>query len=92
MCPMATVSIRELGQNASGVISDVAKNGRPIVVTKHGAPVAAVIAINPDELEDLVLSKAPQFLEDFAAADDDVRKGRTVNAGDFFAQLDLEDS
>lgn len=89
---MATVSIRELGQNASGVIADVSKNGRPIVVTKHGAPVAAVIAINNDDLEDLVLSKAPQFLADFEAADDDVRKGKTVNAGDFFDQLDLESS
>ncbi len=89
---MTTVTVRDLGRNASGVISDVSKNGRPVVVTKHGVPVAVVMAIDAGDLEDLVLSKAPQFLDDFMAADDDVRKGRTTNAGDFFAQLDLEDS
>jgi hypothetical protein len=71
------------------VISDVVKTQKPTVVTKRGAPVAVVMAI---DLEDPVLSKASRFLDDFMAAEDDVRMGRTANAGDFFAQLDLQDS
>ncbi len=85
---MTTVSIRELSRNASGVVSDVASSGRPAVVTKHGTPVAAVIAIDPSDLEDLVLSKAPSFLADMVAADEDLREGRTRNAADVFAELE----
>lgn len=87
---MATVSVRDLGRNASSVISDVVKTRQPAVVTKRGAPVAVVMALDPDDLEDLVLSKAPQFLDDYKAAEEDVQNGRTVDADEFFAQLDLE--
>lgn len=39
---MSTVSIRELANNASAVVDDVARTRRPTVVTKHGKPDAAV--------------------------------------------------
>jgi hypothetical protein len=43
-----------------------------------------------DDLEDLVLSKAPQILDDYKAAEEDARNGRTVSASEFFEQLELE--
>ena len=84
---MSTVSIRELSRNASGVVADVAASGRPAVVTRHGVPVAAVVPINDGDIEDLVLARAPQYLEDIAAADEDLREGRTRGADDVFADL-----
>lgn len=85
---MPTVSIRDLSRNASGVVAEVASSGRPAIVTKHGAPVAAVIAIDPGDLEDLVLSHASSYLDDMTAADEDLRAGRTRNAADVFAELE----
>ena len=86
---MSTVSIRELSRNASGVVRDVAATGRPAVVTKHGVPVAAVVPFDAADLEDFILAKAPQYLADMAAADEDLREGRTESADDVFEELDL---
>lgn len=85
---MCIVGIRELARNASGVVSDVARTRRPALVTRHGAPVVAVIPIEPDDLEDLILSKAPEYLGDLIAADEDLLTGKTRSAPDVFAELD----
>ena len=85
---MGTVSIRELSRNAGGVINEVASTGRPAVVTRHGTPVAAVVPIDPGDLEDLVLAKAAHYLADFVAADDDFEAGRTRPALDVFDEPD----
>ncbi len=85
---MGTVSMRDLSRNASGVVDEVARTGRPALVTKHGAPVAALVPVDQSELEDLVLAKAPAYLADLAAADEDLAAGRTRLAGEVFDDLD----
>jgi len=87
---MGTVSIRELSRNASSVVADVAKSGRPAIVTKHGAPVAALVPIDETELEDMVLARAPEYLADMAAAEEDLVAGRDRPAAEVFAELDAE--
>jgi prevent-host-death family protein len=85
-----TVSIRDLSRNASSVVDEVARTGRPAIVTKHGAPVAALVPVDEAELEDLVLAKAPEYLEDLATADEDLAAGRTRSDADLFEELDAE--
>lgn len=85
---MATVSIRELSRNASNVVDKVARTGRPALVTRHGAPVVAVVPIDETELEDLVLAKAPEYLADMVAADEAMAAGRTRPADTVFDELD----
>ena len=53
---MGTIGIRDLSRNASQVIDRVSSTGNPMIVTKHGRPVAALIAVDPDALEDFVLA------------------------------------
>lgn len=89
---MGTVSIRELSRNASGVVDDVARTGRPALVTKHGAPVAALVPIDESELEDMVLARVPEYLADMTAADADLAAGRTRSATDVFDELDGPDA
>lgn len=88
---MGTVSIRELSRNASGVVDEVAKSGRPAIVTKHGAPVAAVVPIDEGELEDMVLARAPEYLADMGAAEADLTAGHTRSAADVFDELGATD-
>jgi len=57
-------------------------------VTKHGAPVAAVIPIDAGDPEDFALAEAPQYLADMEAADADLRAGCTRNAAEVFAELE----
>jgi len=88
---MPTVSIRELANNASGVIASVADTGRPTVITKHGRPVAAVVPIDQDELEDFVLANAPEFVAGRAQADADLAAGRTRSLDEVLAELDADE-
>ncbi len=53
---MSVVSVRDLGRNPSGVIDEVARSGRPAVVTRNGRPVAALVRIDQVALEDWVLA------------------------------------
>lgn len=87
---MPTVSIRELANSASSVIASVAETGRPTVVTKHGRPVAAVVPIDQEELEDFVLANAPEFVAGRHQADVDLAAGRTRALDKALADLDDE--
>lgn len=89
MTSMSTVSIRDLANNASAVVDEVATSGRPAVVTKHGKPVAAVVPIDQEALEDWVLANAPEFVANMAEADVEIAKGvRGKPLGEVLAELD----
>ena len=75
---MATVNVRELARNTSKVIDDVAKRRRPTLVTRAGRPVAAVVPIDADALEDWILANAPEFVEGMKLADEEMKRGETV--------------
>lgn len=85
---MGQVSIRDLQRDTSRVIDRVESSGRPELVTRRGHPVAALVPIDSDELEDLALQLVPSFARSMIEADNDLRKGRTRSAADFFKELD----
>ncbi|MCC6618184.1 MAG: type II toxin-antitoxin system Phd/YefM family antitoxin [Chloroflexi bacterium] len=85
---MPTISIRDLGRRPSQVIDEVVRTGRPAIVTRHGRPVTALVALDPDELEDYVLAHAPEFVRATRTADADLRSGRARPAAEVFAELE----
>jgi prevent-host-death family protein len=74
---VATVNVRELARNTSKVIDDVSKRHRPTLVTRAGRPVAAVVPIDSEALEDWILANAPEFVDGMRLADEEMRQGRT---------------
>lgn len=84
---MGMIGIRDLSRNASRVIDRVAGTGDPMIVTKHGRPVAAVIAVDPDALEDFLLATAPEYAAAIRAAESDLRAGRARPASEVFDEL-----
>lgn len=87
---MTTVSIRDLGRRPSQVVDEVVRTGRPAIITRHGRPVTAMVAVDADELEDFVLSHAPAFARSRRSADADLRAGRVRPADEVFAELERE--
>jgi prevent-host-death family protein len=85
---MTTIGVRELARNASRVVDDVGRSRRPVIVTVHGKPVAAVIPLNEDELEDYVLAYGEEFIRDRLEAERDLVAGRTHALDDVLAELD----
>ncbi|HTD07417.1 MAG TPA: type II toxin-antitoxin system Phd/YefM family antitoxin [Solirubrobacteraceae bacterium] len=89
---MSTVSIRDLQRNTSSVVADVADSKHTALVTRHGEPVAALVPIHAQDLEDYLLSKVPSFAADMAAAEQAHADGQTRSASDVFAELDTQDT
>lgn len=85
---MATISIRDLGRRPSQVVDEVVRTGRPAIITRHGRPVAAMVAVDADGLEDFVLAHAPEFVRSARAADADLRAGRARPAVEVFADIE----
>lgn len=88
---MSTVSIRDLTRNASGVVDEVARTGRPALVTKRGQLVAAVVPIDADGVEDYVMANSPDIIASLAEADADLAADRVVSHEDVFAHLSDSD-
>jgi prevent-host-death family protein len=64
---MATVTLRELARNTSGVIQDLQASGRPTLVTRNGKPVAALVPIDAGALEEWLLGRAAAISKAAAA-------------------------
>src|SRR3989454_10647646 len=84
---MAAVNIRELARNTSKVIGDVARRKRPTIITRGGRPVAAVVPIDAEALEDWILANSPEFVRGMREADKELRRGQTIGMDEAFASV-----
>jgi len=87
---ISTISIRDLGRRPSQVVDEVLRTGRPAIIARHGRPVTAMVAVDPDQLEDFVLAHAPEFVRSMRGADADLRTGRTRLADEVFGDIDRD--
>lgn len=88
---MPVVGIRELSRNVSGLVEQVERTGEIVLVTRHGRPVAALVRVDRDSLEDLLLAHAPEFIDDMRQADEDLAAGRTQPLEEVMADLAAAD-
>ncbi len=82
---MPLVNVRELSRHTGAVISNVGRTGRPALITRSGSPVAAVVPVDAAALEDWILANAPEFVSSMAAAERDLKAGRTVSIAELLA-------
>lgn len=86
-----SVGIRELAERASAVVSEVTDSGRPMLVTRRGQPVAAVVPVDEDELLDYVLAHSPEYVADMRTADNTIAAGeRGRPMEEIFAEIDAD--
>lgn len=74
----------------SRIIQEIRTSGRPVIVTRHGRPVAALWPIDEEALEDFVLACAPEFVESMREAEGAYRAGRVQPAEGVYAELGIE--
>ena len=85
---MVMVSIKELHDDTSAVIRRLRERG-PIIVTRHGKPVAVIQPITEEELEDFVLVHHPDFHEGLKEALGDYAARRIKPLSEVKADLGL---
>ena len=78
---MTKVNVRELARNTSKVIDHVTRLKRAALVTRGGLPVAAIIPIDADALDDWILANAPDTVEGVRIAGGHLRGTGAANGG-----------
>ncbi len=63
----------------------------PVIVTKNGKPVAALLPIaDEDELERIVLAYSPRLQAILAKSREQIRQGNVLEHDDFWREVDAE--
>ncbi|MBN1181935.1 MAG: type II toxin-antitoxin system Phd/YefM family antitoxin [Bacteroidales bacterium] len=86
---MQFVNIRELSRATSKYVK-IANENDEVIVTRNGHPYAILQRIDDNELEDYILAKHLSLNKDFKTAQNEYRKGKTVNARNLIDQIDKE--
>jgi len=77
------LNVRDLARGTSGIIDEVERAHACFVITRHGTPVATLTPIDPEALEDFVLSQAPEFVRSRRRAERELAQGKTVSLSNF---------
>jgi prevent-host-death family protein len=86
---MKIAPVAELKAQFSAYLKSSAEG--PIVVTRHGKPVAVLLSIeDEDELERLVLAYTPKFQGILEAARDQIRETGGVRHEEFWQEMEAE--
>ena len=88
---MKIAPVAELKAQFSAYLKSSAEG--PIVVTRHGKPVAVLLSIeDEDELERLVLAYTPKFQGILEAAREQIRETGGVRHEEFWQEMEAETS
>ena len=87
---MAVIGIRQLSRNTSQVIKEFEATGEPVIVTREGRPIGALVPVDQSQLQDLVLATAPEFRESHERAKADVEEGATRSLADAARERGIE--
>ncbi|MGC2374051.1 MAG: type II toxin-antitoxin system prevent-host-death family antitoxin [Solirubrobacteraceae bacterium] len=84
-------TIRELGRQVSGVVNEVRTTGRPAFVTHRGTPVAVLLPLDAEQLEDYILANAPEYVASMREADEAIEQDEPgVPLADAIAEFEVE--
>jgi prevent-host-death family protein len=87
---MPVVGSRALQRDTKEILDGIEEDGQPVVIARRGRPVAALIPIDQEEAERLVLAAAPQFVESRRRAEHAHQEGRTRPIEEIAQELGIE--
>ena len=82
------MGIREFSRRLSSAIESVEETGHPLVLTRHGRPVAALVKLDAAAFEDFVLSNAASIAESLRDAERDLANGETSSLDEVIQEMD----
>lgn len=88
---MPTMGIREFSRQVSSLVDRVGQTHEPVLLTKHGRPVAALIPVDAEGFDDFVLSHVPEFTLGMKAANEELARGETRPLDEVLAEIDREE-
>jgi prevent-host-death family protein len=86
------VSVRTLLRDASTVFENMERDGEPVLITRRGRPVAALVPVDPEQADALILSAAPEMIESRRQAENARAEGRSTPLAEARRRLDAMDA
>jgi prevent-host-death family protein len=86
---MKIASVADVKAKFSGFLKASQKG--PVIVTKHGRPVAVLLSIqDEDEIERMILAYSPKFQNILEIAELEIREGKGVKHEEFWSEMETE--
>jgi prevent-host-death family protein len=82
------LGVRELKNRASEVVRRVREEGTEYVITYQGRPVAVILPLAEEDLEDYVLAHHPHLVELRERARASIQRGEFVTSGELRSLLE----
>ena len=87
---MTTASLTNVKARLSAYI-DQAKTEGPVVITRNGKAVAVILApVDDDDLENLLLTRSPQFQAMLEQSRHNIREGKGLAETEFWSEVEQE--
>jgi prevent-host-death family protein len=87
---MATITVRELARHAKEVFDELETSGNPLVITRNGLPVAALVSIDQQEAEAYLIASAPELTGNRKNAEAAILEGRTIPLAEALLEFENE--
>src|SRR5260370_26109837 len=84
---MKIASVADVKSQFSAILK--ASESGPVVVTRNGKPVAAIVGIkDEDEFERLLMSHSPRLRSILEASREQIRRGEVLTHDEFWAEIE----
>ena len=88
---MAAVGLRKLSRETREVIEQLEESREPVLIVRRGKPIAALIAVDGENLNQLLLEGLPEFVEERRRADEELASNQTRPLGEVMAELEASE-
>lgn len=88
---MPVVGLRDLSRNTREVVEQLEKDGEPVVVTRHGKPIAMLKSVAEEQVAALSLAAVPENRESRNRAAKEIAAGEGESATALLRDLEEDD-
>jgi prevent-host-death family protein len=62
--------------------------GEPLIISYRGKPAASLLPLSEDDLEDFIIEHSPSMRKKIAAAEKDIKAGKTVSLDEYLTGVE----
>ena len=89
---MPAMGIRALLRDSKAVFEKMEQDKAPVLIMRRGRPFAALVPVDPENAEALILSSSPELVESRRRAENSRAEGRTISLENAIRDLDADEA
>lgn len=89
---MPVVGLRQLSRETREVVEQLEADGEPVVVTRHGRPIAALTPLTDQQAAAVALAVVPELVASRERAAEAIAQGEGTPATELLAEFEIDDA